>query len=116
MAVSTVGEGKAAATGDVVRVVATVAAEKGGAREVTATAVATVEGVATVVAAMAVATVVEGKAAATGEVVRVEEMVAVGKGGATVATVEEMGLVEAGAAMAVEAVKAAATGEVVRVE
>jgi len=33
-----------------------------------------------------------------------------------VATVEEMRLVEAGAAMAVEAVKAAATGEVVRVE
>ena len=67
----------------------------------------------------------EGKAAATGEVVRVEEMVAVEKGGATmvevmtVATVEEMRAVEAGAAMAVakvEAVKAAATGEVVRVE
>ena len=45
-------------------------------------------------AAMAVATVEEGKAAATGEVVRVEETVAAEKGGATV--VAEMAVATVG--------------------
>ena len=58
MAVATVEEVKAAATGEVVRVVEMAAAEKGGAREV---------------AAMAVATVEEVKGAATGEVAMVVE-------------------------------------------
>jgi hypothetical protein len=70
--VATVEEGKAAATGEVVRVEETVAAEKGGATEV---------------AAMAVATGEEGKAVATGEVVRVGETVVAEKGGATVVAV-----------------------------
>ena len=70
MAVATVAEGKAVATVEVVRVEEMVAAEKGGAREVAAMAVATgeeVKAVATVVAAMAVATVVAAMAVATGE-------------------------------------------------
>ena len=69
MAVAMVEVVKAAGTGEVVRVVETVAAEKGGAREVAAMAVATVEEVklaATVEVVKVAATVVEARAATTG--------------------------------------------------